>query len=182
MEAGALGAGAGALAGYGSTRNMRNRNKANAIGAVSTIGGGLLAGWLASRRSHDSCLTIEPRVARSSDLEVEPPDQDEPETTISPVVKPTAPIAGPAAVDAGVGEFELSNSTRMYVEAYDGQTYIGRMSAGATLAVGPPKDRYRGFALIPNRRGGLSKDEIEVEPGDSGWTFIEPAVAQEGRQ
>src|SRR3989344_1381671 len=39
FEAGALGAGAGALAGYGSTRNMRNRDKANTIGAVSTIGG-----------------------------------------------------------------------------------------------------------------------------------------------
>src|SRR3989338_3303119 len=44
FSGGGLGAGAGAMVGYGSTRGMRNRGKANAIGATTTIGGGLLAG------------------------------------------------------------------------------------------------------------------------------------------
>lgn len=170
MSAGALGAGAGATIGYGSTQNMRNRGKANAIGASATIGGGLLAGWMASRHTHNNCLAIEPTVARSIS-----------EVAQSPALLQEQgigqPIAGPAA-NIGQGQFELSNETRVYVEAYDGETYIGRMAPGSTLAVDPPKDRYRGFALVPTADGRLGKDELSREVSPSGWLFIEPTVAR----
>lgn len=91
----------------------------------------------------------------------------------------TRPVAGPAANQGSQGgEFELSNQTRVYLEAYDGDQYIGRMAPGDTLRVGPPQKQYRGFALIPNRKGGLSKDELNIEPGNDGWNFVEPKVAQ----
>lgn len=58
--AGALGAGGGYIATAG-TRNGWVRGGA-------TVGGGLLAGWLASRKNHNNCLIIEPTVARSGNL------------------------------------------------------------------------------------------------------------------
>ncbi|MDO8496573.1 MAG: hypothetical protein Q7S43_03975 [bacterium] len=171
MSAGALGAGAGAMVGYGSTQNMRNRGKANAIGASATIGGGLLAGWMASRHTHNNCLKIEPTVARSISEVVQSPAPLQEQGTSQ------QPIAGPAA-NSGEGEFSLENQTRVYVEAYDGETYIGRMEPGAKMMVDPPKDRYRGFALVPTADGRLGKDELDREVSPSGWSFIEPKVAQ----
>ncbi|MDP3792244.1 MAG: glycine zipper family protein [bacterium] len=87
------------------------------------------------------------------------------------------PVAGPAA-NSGSGSFTLENQTRVYLEAYDGSRYLGRMNPGASMRVDVPQDRYRGYALVPNRKGGLSKDEVGVEPGDDGWAFIEPEVAR----
>ncbi len=171
MSAGALGAGAGAMVGYGATQNMRNRGKANAIGASATIGGGLLAGWMASRHTHDNCLKIEPTVAQSISTVVQSPAPSQEQGTVQ------QPIAGPAA-NNGQGQFELSNETRVYVEAYDGEAYIGRMEPGAKMMVDPPKDRYRGFALVPTADGRLGKDELDREVSPSGWSFIEPKAAQ----
>jgi len=163
FSAGALGAGGGYIATSG-TRNGWVRGGA-------TVGGGLLAGWLASRHTHNNCLKIEPTVARSISEVVQSPAPSE-EQGID-----RQPIAGPAA-NVGEGQFELSNKTRVYVEAYDGETYIGRMASGSTMMVGPPKDHYRGFALVPTADGRLGKDELSREVSPSGWLFIEPQAAQ----
>lgn len=88
-------------------------------------------------------------------------------------------LAGPAATRYQ-GGFELNNSMRVSCDAYDGSTFIGRMSSGDTWSVTAPRDRYRCYALIPNRRGSLSSDEVGIDPTDSGWTFVEPVVAQKG--
>ena len=82
------------------------------------------------------------------------------------------PVAGPVT-NVGEGQFELSNSTKTYVEAYDGDTYVGRMAPEATMKVGPPKDRYRGFALVPQSDGRLGKDEVGREATPLGWKFVE---------
>lgn len=163
FSAGALGAGGG----YIATRNMRNRVAANTI----TVGSGLMAGWLASRKSHQNCLTIEPTVARSISTDVQSPAPSQEQGIVQ------QPIAGPAA-NVGQGQFELLNETRVFVEAYDGNEYIGRMAPGSTMTVDPPKDRYRGFALVPTADGRLGKDELNLEVGPSGWIFIEPTVAR----
>ncbi len=162
FSAGALGAGGGYIATAG-TRNGWVRGGA-------TVGGGLLAGWLASRKNHNNCLIIEPTVARSISEVVQSPAPSQGQVT-------GQPIAGPAA-NVGEGQFELTNETRVYVDAYDGETYLGRMAPGATLYVGPPQDRYRGFALVPTADGRLGKDELGREVSPSGWSFIEPKAAQ----
>lgn len=163
FSAGALGAGGGYIATAG-TRNGWVRGGA-------TVGGGLLAGWLASRKNHNSCLIIEPLVARSISTDVQSPAPSQEQGTIQ------QPIAGPAA-NVGQGQFELSNETRVYVEAYDGDEYIGRMAPGSTMTVDSPKDRYRGFALVPTADGRLGKDELKLEVSSSGWIFIEPTAAR----
>ncbi len=88
------------------------------------------------------------------------------------------PVAGPGA-NPGSGEFELTNQTRVYVEAYDGQSYIGRMAPGSTLRVGPPKDKYQGFALVPQPDGKLGKDELGLAVAPTGWSFVEPTFKGE---
>lgn len=186
FSAGALGAGAGAMVGYGSTRNMRSHGKANAIGAGATIGGGLLAGWLASRHTHDNCLTIEPMVVQSGGLVALSSDAAAVTTTVSSVehsvgvVTSKQPIAGPAVSGSGEGEFELFNSSRFRVEVYYDEKYLGRLNPGASLRVNyPEKDkRYQAHMLVPNEEGGISSRPARIVPGDSGLTFSEPEVAQ----
>lgn len=155
---GTLGAGGGAAIG-GATGGR----KGAAIGAV---GGAIVGGILGSHKSHNNCLVIEPAMAQMVTQN----------SVLPQVVQQT--VDASVSTSHGEGQFELSNSTRVYVEAYDGETYIGRIAPGATLSVGPPKDRYRGFAQVPQPDGRLAKDELSREVSPSGWTFIEPASAQ----
>lgn len=182
MSAGALGAGAGAMVGYGSTQNMRNRGKANAIGASATIGGGLLAGWMASRHTHNNCLKIEPTVAQSISEVIESQAPSQEQGTGQPVAGPVVSHdenRGPAYRS---GNRPVVNSTAVYVELYDGdrkdENFVGEMSPGDSWDLGKPQKRYRAFAQVPNRRGSDTISEIDPEPTDTGWIFIEPKVAQ----
>lgn len=87
-------------------------------------------------------------------------------------------LAGPAA-NPGSGEFTLVNATRFPVDVYDGTCeegcYKGRMGPDEERQVPAPNIGYKGYALIPNSRGGLSKDRTDLHPSDDGWVFIEPS-------
>jgi hypothetical protein len=97
------------------------------------------------------------------------------------------PLAGPSNVRNGNnGEFVLTNTTRFSIEVYFGKgkgKHIGRLASGTSLNVKGPKpgERYSGFALIPNTNGGLSSDEVPIQPTQNGWVFVEPDCSrQEG--
>jgi len=92
----------------------------------------------------------------------------------------TRPLAGPAA-DSREGEFELSNATRFLVEVYDGNEYLGRMKPGEVWHVDAPLNQYDGYALIPNKRGKLSKDTVDRDVSDRGWVFTEPTFPKGGK-
>ncbi len=173
---GALGAGGGALVGA-SVAGQRGA----AIGATA---GAIVGGVLASRRSHDNCLVVRSATAvetRSGHVTTEAVSAtapvNVPELQTIPEVTSQRPIAGPA-VSGSAEELEICNQTRVYVELYDGDTYLGRMSPGSVLRVGFPKNRYRGFALVPNPDGGFRKDELDREVSPTSWIFVEPDVAR----
>jgi hypothetical protein len=166
-SAGALGAGAGAMVGYGSTRNMRNRGAANAIGAGATIGSALIAGFMASRHSHNNCMVVEPSVAQSGGLAV---------STAGANVSHPEQESRSAMTDKEEGRFELYNSTRVYVDAYDGTTFMRRLDPGERMSVGQPKSRYRGISIVPQEDGRLAEAELSIKAESTGWIFTEMAT------
>ena len=143
FSGGALGAGAGAMAGYGSTRGMRNRDAANAIGAGATIGGSFLAGWLASRHNHDNCLVIEPTVAQSGGLSGSP-----------------AIVESKATTSAVASGLSIRNESGETAYVYDGNEVITTLASGASTSVGKPKTSYRAFVERFNERGMVESYEL----------------------
>jgi len=178
MEAGALGAGAGALAGYGSTRGMRNRNKANAIGAASTIGGGLFTGWLASRRSHDNCLKIEPTTAQSMQMSNQKVPYEEP-IEKAPykelMTEMTQPVAGPASPTASV-TWSTINTTDFRAVVTDPNSGQERLiPAGGSINLPEPagEQPYTVVLLVPGR-GSVDRVPGEIRPSEDlqGWEIV----------
>lgn len=93
------------------------------------------------------------------------------------------PLAGPSYVDRATARgalWTLKNSTRFYVEVYDGEKYLGRLGAGRQWRVPAPNEFYQGFALIPNNGGSLTEGIPCRQGTDGGWNFEEPRFAGQG--
>jgi len=94
------------------------------------------------------------------------------------------PLVGPSTVNRdnkrnGDENFVLVNQTRFAVEVWFGKgkgKYIGRLVSGETWTVKGPKpgEHYTGYALIPDSHGGISTDEVPIQPTENGWVFVEP--------
>lgn len=162
--------------------------KGAGVGAVTGVGLGILMG-----DDHKDCLPIESNHPELSfgglqANQVSPIAMTQ-SSTPSQEQGTSQPVAGPAANhDESHGPAYRSgnrpvvNSTRKNVELYDGdrkdENFVGEMAPGDSWDLAKPQKRYRAFAQIPNRRGSDSIDEIEPEPTDTGWIFVEPTVAR----
>ena len=86
------------------------------------------------------------------------------------------PLAGPRSADRnGNNIFDLTNASDRYVEVYDGDTWLGRMAPRDKWQVPAPQNQYHGYAVIPNKRGGLNNDATDIQPSTTGWVFTKPA-------
>jgi hypothetical protein len=143
--------------------------KGAVIGGAAGAGIGALAGWWSSRNSHnhDNCLHIEPSTAQSAGLQ--------PQGATATVATSTVTVG--TSTSTG-GRFEIENTTRLHVDVFDGSTYLGTLKPagqeGSVFIVDQPRSRYRGVALLPNRQGGMSKDDVNIQVKDNGWMFVEP--------
>lgn len=157
---GVLGAGGGAAIGAA----VGNRRGA----AVGGVAGAIVGGILGSRRSHNNCLVIEPETAREAGL-----------TQASDTVSiETEPTPEPSTTVSEEREFSLLNDTAFYVDVFDGEKLLGRLNPGSSMKVGLPKSSFQGIALVPNVRGAISRDKVDIQPCDTGWAFIEPSGAR----
>jgi hypothetical protein len=89
----------------------------------------------------------------------------------SPVIRPVPESRVQKVTEGG---FCVVNSTKFWVELYDGDKFLGRLAAGQTLEVPAPEKGYRGLALIPNTTGGIGKGKVVIVATDNGWEFVPP--------
>lgn len=157
-------------------------------GAVIGGGIGAFAGWLASRKAnkHDNCLEIGGRVRQAT---AETAIEQEESPLGSYVEQGTkGSVTDLATRDEShgpafrSGPHTLTNASRVYVDVYDGdrkpENLVGSMESGDSLDLARPRNRYRGWAQVPNNKGSFDAEELGIEVGATGWTFIEPAVAR----
>ena len=173
LEAGALGGAGGA--GIGGAVDGR---RGAAIGGVAGV---IVGGIIASRNTHDGCLKIVGGVAKTTEIQQEA-------SPVSYMEQATQPITDSEARDESHGSafrsgpHPLTNSSRVYVDVYDGdrkpENFVGSMESGDSLDLARPRNRYRGWAQVPNEKGSFDAEELGIEVGPTGWTFIEPQVAR----
>ena len=131
---GALGAGGGVAVGgaFGGRKGA----------AVGAVGGAMLAGWLASRHSHNNCLVIEPTTTQAGGLATS--------ATIG---------EGVSAANSGSG-LTLRNESEESAFVYDGDEAVTTLAPGASAPVGKSKVGYRAIVERFNERGQVELVEL----------------------
>ncbi len=158
-EATITGAAIGAAIGYGVSGNGRGTAIGGAAGAII----GLLTRRGKNQNQRDDVIVTPPPSGRGS---------------VRQGVG-GGPIGSyPTSNSSSTGEWRVTNRTSKRAELYDGDELIARLQPGQSIQVPMPATGYSAVLLIPNRSGGIDKDETQIRDNSNfnGWDIVAPAV------
>lgn len=160
----ATGAVIGAAGGGAATGNRRSALGGAAIGVA-------IGGLIGSRNAHENCMPIGTTEVKPEASATPAPEKEQAATEAEEVVSNKGPAYRP-------GNRIVSNNTKVPVELYDGsvapENLVGEIAPSEEWSLAKPKTRYRALAQIPNSEGGITADELALEPSASGWRLNNP--------
>lgn len=172
-EGGVWGAVLGGVSGAGVGAVFGGKKGAKIGAAIGGVTGTVIGMTEGKGKEHEDCILVEGGSTDSAEGGHKQAPVDPKDSSKSSAVTKQGPAFRP-------GKWSVENSTDVRLEIYDGEQKgedrVGILDPKESWNLDLPRFRYRAFALVPNYEGGISVLELQLNPGNTGWTFAEPVI------